>query len=223
MEMVKLARYSPNGALEGKVTHYKFERVLPSHGIGLWVEFPEDEESKGIFEAKGGVEYALELNKSMKKLGERDDVYFMGQTVGYKGSPMFNSLEGVVADKRLELPVMEEVQMGMATGMAMNGYTPVTIFPRIDFLTLATNQLVNHLDKMEELSAGQYKPRVIVRTAVGNPKPLYPGPQHCQDHTEAYRMMLPNMDVVKLEHSSEIGPAYDRAIDSDRSTLLVEI
>ena len=50
--------------------------------------------------------------------------------------------------KKLELPVTEEMQMGMTIGLLMNGYIPVSIFPRWNFMLLAINQLVNHLDKL---------------------------------------------------------------------------
>jgi pyruvate/2-oxoglutarate/acetoin dehydrogenase E1 component len=83
--------------------------------------------------------------------------------------------------------------------------------------------MVNHLDKMEEMSSGQFKPKVIIRTAIGSVKPLFPGPQHCQDHTEAIKMMLKNIDVVKLNSAKDVFPAYKKALESDKSTLLVEI
>ena len=40
--------------------------------------------------------------------------------------------------------------MGMSIGLALNGYIPITCFPRFDFLILAFNQLVNHLDKIKK-------------------------------------------------------------------------
>ena len=54
--------------------------------------------------------------------------------------------------KKIELPVFEEVQMGIAIGLAMEGYLPVTCYPRFDFLILAMNQLINHLDKVITMS-----------------------------------------------------------------------
>jgi pyruvate dehydrogenase E1 component alpha subunit len=205
------------------IQKYEYKREWPSHGIGLWVEFPDDKESKLEFLAKGGENYDNELKRAMEILGKNEKVVFLGQTVGYKGSPIYNSLENVSMGKRIELPVMEETQMGMSIGLALAGYIPVSIYPRFDFLTLATNQLVNHLDKAYELSNGEFNPKVIVRTSVGSKTPLYPGPQHCQDHTEAYKLMLKNMDVIKLKNHSQIVEEYERAIEKDRSTLMIEI
>lgn len=224
-----LTRYVPSArekvnSNEGPlIQRYAYTREFQSHGIGLYVEFSDDSESKLEFLAKGGEKYAEEMKVAMAQLGKRENAVFFGQTVGYKGSPIFTSLEGVSMDKRVELPVMEETQMGISIGMALEGYLPISIYPRIDFLTLGTNQLVNHLDKAYELSNGEFNPKVIVRTAIGNKAPLYPGPQHCQDHTEGYRSMLKNVEVVKLTNYDQIGREYQRALERDTSTLLVEV
>ena len=31
------------------------------------------------------------------------------------------------------MPVFEDVQMGLSLGMALNGYVPISCFPRFDF------------------------------------------------------------------------------------------
>jgi len=168
--------------------------------------------------------YRSALKQAMEMLAQDDRVIFLGQTVGRPGSRFtYCTLEDIHPDKRIELPVMEESQMGISTGLALAGYIPVTIYPRMDFLTLATNQLVNHLDKLPEMSRGQFKPKVIIRVIVGAREPIYPGPQHCQDHTEAFRIMLTTVDVVQLTDHREIVPAYRKALNSDKSTLLAEI
>ena len=115
--------------------------------------------------------------------------------------------------------------MGLSIGLAMEGFVPVTCYPRFDFLLLAVNQLVNHLDKMEEMTLGAYKPRVIIRTSVGAKVPLNGGVQHTQDHTEAFKKLLTNVDVVYLENKEQIFPAFKKALEREdsKSTLLVEV
>ena len=167
--------------------------------------------------------YRDEVVKAMDLLAREEKTIFLGQSIAYPGHVMYGTLENVPMSKRIELPVFEEVQMGMSIGLSLEGYIPISIFPRIDFLIIATNQLVNHLDKIEEMSHGQFKPKVIVRTMVGSIKPLYPGPQHCQDHTEALRCLLTNVDVVKLTESKDVVPAYRRALKSEKSSVLIEM
>ena len=201
------------------ILKYSYQRKWAHHGIGLWVDFPNDNAQDDANQPM----YKDELSRAMKMLAENKSVIFIGQTVAYKGSPVYGSLDGIGIEKKIELPIMEEVQMGMSTGLSLVEYTPVSVYPRIDFLTLATNQMVNHLDKMEYMSCGEFKPKVLIRTAIGSKEPLNGGPQHTQDHTEAYRKMLSNIDVVKLDRSKKIVPAYKDALESKRSTLLIEM
>ena len=84
------------------------------------------------------------VNSAMLKLAEQENVIFVGQSVRYDGAAIFDSLKGVPMEKRLEMPVIEDFQMGFCTGLALAGKLPICIFPRIDFMLLCANQLVNH-------------------------------------------------------------------------------
>ncbi|MBS3083577.1 hypothetical protein J4423_02125 [Candidatus Pacearchaeota archaeon] len=166
--------------------------------------------------------YREELFKAMDVLGQDERTVFLGQCVVNSGTFMYHTLKNIPLNKRLEMPVFEDTQMGMSIGLALAGYVPVSVFPRMDFLICATNQIANHLDKFVEMSAGQFNPRVIVRTAVGSTNPLFPGPQHCNDYCDALRHSVRNIDIVQLKRSEEIVPAYRKALDSNKSTVLVE-
>ena len=158
----------------------------------------------------------------MLALAAHPRALFLGQNVAYDGNVVFKHLAGVPMAQRLELPVCEELQMGMSIGLALQGFLPISIYPRMDFLVLALNQLVNHLDKLPAMSLGQYRPKVIVRTKVGSKAPLNAGPQHTQDHTEAFRLMLTTVVVEKITEPEGILPAYQRALDRPLSTVIVE-
>ena len=170
------------------------------------------------------MKYVEHLIESMEYLAEDPRTVFIGQSVAYSGNSIYNTLKTIPMDRKIETPVFEETQMGISIGLALNGFVPVTCYPRFDFLLLAVNQMVNHLDKMEEMTRGAFKPRVIVRTSIGAKVPLDGGIQHTQDHTEAFRLLLDNMDVVLLEDKKDIFPAYKRALErkDSKSTLIVE-
>ena len=82
------------------------------------------------------MKYKDELIRSMEWLGKKEDTIFLGQSVSYSGNAIYNTLKTLPEEKRLEVPVFEEVQMGMSTGMAMNGLVPISCFPRFDFRPL---------------------------------------------------------------------------------------
>ena len=168
--------------------------------------------------------YKDELVRSMEWLAEKDNTIFLGQSVSYSGNAIYNTLKTVPDEKKIETPVFEEIQMGLSMGMALEGYVPITCYPRFDFLILACNQLVNHLDKIDFMSKGMMKPRVIVRTSIGAKKPIDGGVQHTQDHTEAFRHLLTDIDVVLLNEPDEIFPAFKHAYEREdsKSTLIIE-
>ena len=157
---------------------------------------------------------------AMKSLGDRG-AFFIGQSVRYPSNAMFKTLRDVPMEQRIEVPVFEDVQMGMSIGYALGGFLPISCFPRMDFLLLAANQLVNHLDKVPFTAWGQ-RAKVIVRTSVGAKWPLHSGHQHTQDHTAAFRLMLRTVEVIELNCARDVLPGYEHAMASDRSCLIVE-
>lgn len=169
------------------------------------------------------LKYKDELIRSMNWLAKKPDTLFIGQAVAFSGHAISGTIANVPQQKKYELPVMEEMQMGISTGLALEGFVPVTIYPRFDFLILACNQLVNHLDKMREMSKGEKQPNVIIRTAIGATEPLNAGVQHTQNHTEAFRNMLTEVDVVLLEEPEQIFPAFELAYERrDKPSLIIE-
>ena len=164
--------------------------------------------------------WAEELSKAMNLLAEHPATLFIGQSVVYPGHIMFQTLEGVPASKKVELPVMEDAQAGISLGLFLSGFIPVSIYPRLDFLIIAANQLVNHLDKWQGMTGKA--PHVIIRSMVGSNNPLDPGPQHSQDHTEALRLLLPHTRVVKLTRPEEVVPAYAEALAVPGPWVLIE-
>jgi pyruvate/2-oxoglutarate/acetoin dehydrogenase E1 component len=167
------------------------------------------------------ISYFGSLVEAMRLCALEPNAVFMGQGVGLAGgTTMSQTLELVPERMRLEMPVVEDMQMGMAIGMSLEGVLPICIYPRWNFLLLAANQLVNHLDRLPIYSG--YRPKVIIRTAIPSTVPFNPGPQHDDDFTDAFAMMTRTVKVVRLKNAEQIVPAYRAAIASEGSTLLVE-
>tara|TARA_Y100000591_G_C21454603_1_gene507801 strand:- start:34 stop:570 length:537 start_codon:yes stop_codon:yes gene_type:complete len=170
------------------------------------------------------MKYKRELIRSMEWLAKKSDTIFLGQSVKYSGNAIYNTIKTISNKKKIEVPVIEDLQMGISLGMALEGYVPITCYPRFDFLLLACNQLVNHLDKIEQMSDGKMTPRVIIRTSIGAKKPLDGGVQHTQDHTKAFKNLLSNVNVVLLNEPDEIFPSFRYAYEREdlKSTLIIE-
>ena len=160
----------------------------------------------------------------MNYLAKNKRTIFLGQAVKEPGTAMSNTLKEINSRKLIELPVAEEMQMGMTNGLAINGLIPVSIFPRWNFLLLAINQLINHLDKIKLMSNNGYKTKAIIRTGIGSTKPLHPQHQHVGDFTESVKKMCTNIEVIRLDEPSEIFKSYQKALNRDdgKSTIFVE-
>ncbi len=170
------------------------------------------------------MKYFDELKRSMEWLAQDPRTVFIGQAVEVPGTAMSNTVKDIPLERRIELPVAEEMQMGMTVGLALQGQIPVSIYPRWNFLLLAVNQLVNHLDKLQAISNGGYRPKAIIRTGIGSERPLHPQHQHIGDFTDAFRLMCSTVEVIRLDEPEDIFPAYEKALlrEDGRSTLLVE-
>jgi pyruvate/2-oxoglutarate/acetoin dehydrogenase E1 component len=174
---------------------------------------------KGAIPQHGIAPFRYAVNQAMRELAEDSRTIFVGQSVRYPGAAIYSSLDGVPDEKRLEMPITENFQAGFCIGLALTGRIPICIYPRMDFLLLAMDQLVGHLDKAPLFG---WRPKVIIRTMVGQKNPLNAGPQHTQNHTQAFRLMLQTIDVCECRTPDAVLLDYQHAIESDRSTLIVE-
>ena len=158
----------------------------------------------------------------MRWLAEQPDTHFFGQGIGTTGTSMSDTFKYVPADRRTEVPVFEEVQVGMCVGMSLHGVVPVCVIPRWNFALRAADQIINHMDRLPIYSAGAWRPKVILRIAAPSTHPFNPGAQHDGDFTDAFHMMLRETVVHDLDDAADVVPAYQRAYGRERSTILVE-
>ena len=168
--------------------------------------------------------YFDEIKRSMDFLGTKKDTIFIGQAVEVPGTAMSNTLKNVPKKKLLELPVAEEMQMGMSLGLAMDGNVPISIFPRWNFLLYGINQLVNHIDKFKIMAGNKIKPKIIIRTSIGSQRPLHPQYQHIGDFSSAIKSMCSTIEVIKLNDPNKIFSTYKKAYErkDGKNTIIVE-
>ena len=160
----------------------------------------------------------------MNLLSSNDKTIFIGQSIKYGGTGLYDTLLNVSDDKKIEWPVAEYLQMGASIGMGLEGFTVVTLFPRWNFLLMATDQIVNHLDKLKIMSDGKYSSNVIIRTGIGSQRPLHPQHQHIADYTAGFKAMCDFIDIIRLEEPNQIFESYKYAYErtDNRPTILVE-
>jgi pyruvate/2-oxoglutarate/acetoin dehydrogenase E1 component len=94
--------------------------------------------------------YKEQLIRQNGFLGLNPKTRFIGY--GLKKGRALGTLKEVRDDQIIEMPVAENLMVGVATGLALQGYLSVVFIERMDFLLNALDQIVNHLDKIKQLS-----------------------------------------------------------------------
>jgi pyruvate/2-oxoglutarate/acetoin dehydrogenase E1 component len=166
------------------------------------------------------MKYQEAIKKSMELLAENEGTIFLGYNICF-GSKAYGTLADVAEEKKIETPVAENLMTGLATGLAIEGYKPVLFFERHDFMLIALDGIVNHLDKIESMSKGEFKTPVIIRAVVGSTKPLNPGPQHTQDFTEVFKKIV-SFPVYEPKNSQEVLEAYEKANAMEGPVMIIE-
>ena len=165
-------------------------------------------------------EYKIALTNAMTTLSKLDETIFIGQQIVYAGNPMSTTLTEVPKEKMIEVPVMEETQMGMSLGLAIVGKTVISFYPRWDFVISAANQLINHVDKYE-LMTGK-KVNILIRVGKGANIPLDPGHQHKANYINEFKSMCPNIEIHDLKTWQDVELSYNYAIKEGGIHILAE-
>jgi pyruvate/2-oxoglutarate/acetoin dehydrogenase E1 component len=164
--------------------------------------------------------YKDEITNFMKLCNDMENSIFIGQQIIWRGNPMSTTLDFVSKDKMVELPVMEESQMGIGLGLAMTGKFVISFYPRWDFLISATNQLVNHLDKYKIMTGDDL--HIIIRVGKGSDTPLDPGHQHKGNYTNQFKNILSSITVMDCKTVEDVRKNYQLAIDNKGVYLINE-
>jgi pyruvate/2-oxoglutarate/acetoin dehydrogenase E1 component len=108
---------------------------------------------------------------------------------------------------------------GAAIGAAMQGMRPVAEIMYEDFLTLATEQIVNQAAKHRYMSGGQLTVPVTFRTQGG--AGWSPGAQHAQQ-LEAWFVHIPGLKVVFASTPSDVRGLLWSSIYDDNPVIFFE-
>lgn len=165
--------------------------------------------------------YKTEIKSSMEYLAQDPKCLFIGYGLKY-GSMGGGFLKNIDTSQIIETPVAENLMLSMAIGLAMDGFLPVVIYERFDFIMNAMDALVNHLDKTSTISKNEYNPKVIIRCIVGgSKKPFFTGTTHTQDFSDVISKLV-DIPVYKLLETNEIDSIYKKVYHSKKSSIIVE-
>src|SRR5207247_9098572 len=151
-----------------------------------------------------------------------DDVFVMGEDIAEMGGSMGvtqGMLDEFGPERVRNTPISEMALVGAGIGAAMQGMRPVVEVMYEDFLTLATEQIVNQAAKHRYMSGGQLTVPLTVRTQGG--AGWSPGAQHAQQ-LEGWLVHIPGLKVVFASTPSDVRGLLWSAIYDDNPVVFFE-
>ncbi len=143
------------------------------------------------------------LNSGLHRAFACDErVYLLGEDVldPYGGAfKVTRGLSSAYPARVLTTPISEAGITGLAAGMALRGLRPVVEIMFGDFITLAADQLVNHIAKFRWMYAGgkaeseQLRLPLLIRTPMGGRRGY--GPTHSQTLEKLF-MGVPGLRIL---------------------------
>ncbi|MFI9270075.1 alpha-ketoacid dehydrogenase subunit beta [Kitasatospora sp. NPDC052896] len=166
---------------------------------------------------------AQALNAALRDAMRADPtVHLLGEDVGTLGG-VFRITDGLSAefgaDRCLDTPLAEAGILGTAIGMAMYGLRPVVEMQFDAFAYPAMEQLVSHVAKMRNRTAGRLALPITVRVPYGGG---IGGVEHHSDSSEAYYAGTPGLHVVTPATVADAYGLLRASIASDDPVVFLE-
>lgn len=168
------------------------------------------------------LKYWQAVREALREEMIRDrDVVLFGEDVGFAGGPYGASigLQEQFGTRVRDTPISEQALMGVATGAALAGLRPVVEIMYMDFLLLASDQLINTAANMHWMSGGELTAPLVVRTLYGGG--LGHGPQHGKS-LEAWLCHVPGLKVVWPYSPDDAKGILKAAIRDDNPVVVID-
>lgn len=169
------------------------------------------------------LKYWQAINAAIGEEMERDpSVVLFGEDVARAGGTYVATkglLDRFGGARVRDTPISEATLAGMATGAAMTGLRPIVEIMFFDFITLATDQLVNHAAKVSWVSGGRFEVPMVLRTVCGAGRNS--GPQHSQS-LEAWLAHIPGIKVVWPSNPADMKGLLKSAVRDPNPVVVIE-
>jgi len=164
-----------------------------------------------------------QINASLHDfLAGSDSTYVMGEDILDPYGGAFKATKGLSTkfpDRVLTTPISEAAISGVATGMALKKKPVCLEIMFGDFITLCTDQLINHMSKLPWVYNDQISVPVVVRAPMGGKRGY--GATHSQS-LEKHFCGVPGLTVRATSQYSDIGAVYAAAFAAGTPHLMIE-
>jgi len=140
--------------------------------------------------------YAQAIREAHQQLLRFDDrVFVIGQGLWspwYAGSSLEDLDKEFGKARILDSPVAENATTGLAVGAALVGMRPIVFHPRMDFMLLATDPLINQAANWSYLFGGQQGVPLVVRAVINR------GGEQGAQHSQAMHALFLHVPGIKV-------------------------
>ena len=144
-------------------------------------------------------------------LSNHPEVFVIGQGLWspwYVGSSMTDLEKKFGKDRVIDTPVSEMACTGAAIGASLAGYKAVVVHPRIDFMILATDQIVNQAAKWHHMLGGSASPAVTIRGIINR------GGEQGAQHSQALHSWFAHIPGLRVVMPATVRDARDLLVSS---------
>lgn len=167
--------------------------------------------------------YAQAINEAFYQIMERDErVFVLGQGVN---NPWYVGTTAAGLDRRfgpgrvIDPPISENGMNGVAIGAALTGMRPIVIHPRLDFLVMGLEQLVNEASNWAYVFGGQISVPLVVRGIINR------GGEQGAQHSQALQAMfthVPGLKVVMPATPRDAKGLLIAAVEDDNPVVYID-
>lgn len=122
-------------------------------------------------------------------------------------------------ERVFDMPMAESAMTGVGIGAALNGYFPIMVHLRIEFLLLGIDQLINHAAKWKYMFGGKKSVPLLVRCVVGR------GWGQAAQHSQSLHSIfahVPGLKVIMPANAFDAKGMLLAAVKGDGPVLMVE-
>lgn len=168
--------------------------------------------------------FAEALNSALDyALSTCPEVILLGEDIGTPAGGIYKVTHGLEerhgAQRVRTTPISEQGIVGMGTGLALCGKRPVVEIMLMDYLTIASDQLVNHAAKLRYATNGQSHVPLTVRMHVGGG--TMGGVQHSQS-LESWLTHIPGLNIIMPSTPEDTRGLLLSCIDCDDPCVVLE-
>lgn len=165
--------------------------------------------------------YLNSLNTALFELFDNNkNVYLIGEDLLDPYGGAFKVSKGLSMkfnDRIITTPISEACIIGIGAGMALRGLKPIVEIMFGDFITLAADQIINHIAKLKQMYNGKVKVPVVIRTPMGGGRGY--GPTHSQSLEKIF-LGIPGLKIISPSHFHEPGLVLKHIINKENDPII---